>query len=168
MVASKTLVVRPFETTDADTCFRIRSEAFIVEFQALLAPEAIAAAVNAYLPGDYVEMAARSPFFVASTSGRVVGFLVLRVSADTEAELFLIYVERASLRQGIGRRLAEAAEDWLRSNRPHVTALVVDTVIPSYNQSFYERLGYEACAERQYGFPGQVLRALRLRKSLSP
>jgi ribosomal protein S18 acetylase RimI-like enzyme len=167
MVTAKPVLVRRFKEADADTCFRIRSEAFIVEFQSFLAPEAVAAAVNAYLPADYVAMAARSPFFVATVSGRVVGFLVLRVSDGEEAELFLVYVERASLRRGIGRHLALVADDWLRANRPDVTSLVVDTVIPSYNRGFYERLGYEACGERQYAFPGQQVRALRLRRPLT-
>jgi hypothetical protein len=49
--------IRPFQDADAAFCFRVRSSAFIRKFYGELAPREVTAAVNAYLPEDFIRMA---------------------------------------------------------------------------------------------------------------
>ncbi|MFC2031109.1 GNAT family N-acetyltransferase [Chloroflexota bacterium] len=163
---SCSISIRPFRSEDSEACFRIRAEAYIREFYEYLGPEGVAAGVNAFMPGDYVTMAQTMPTFVADLDGRVAGFCVIRFVDAATADLLLIYVNLAHLSQGIGTGLAQHAEAWLLEHQPQVYELVVDTVIPRYNQAFYERLGFQPIAEHPFEFPGKTVRAVRLSKRL--
>jgi GNAT superfamily N-acetyltransferase len=160
------VVIRPFRPRDAEACFRIRSEAFILEFSNELGSEAVAAAINAYMPTDYVTMAKDMAFFVAEIDKEPMGFCAVRVRDAAAAELFLIYVKRSHLRRGIGTRMIAFVESWLREYHPDLGSVTADTVIPDYNQGFYEKAGYIAEGEHTYSFQGKEVRAVRLRKKL--
>lgn len=163
---SSPITIRPFRPEDAEACFRIRAEAYIREFYEELGPEGVSAGVNAYMPDDYVSMSETMPSFVAELEGDVAGFCMIRFLDAATAEMLLIYVCLALLGQGIGTRLARHAEAWLVEHRPQVTKMVVDTIIPRYNQAFYERLGYAPLGDHPFQFPGRRVRAVRLSKRL--
>jgi len=160
------VAIRPFRPEDAEACFRIRAEAYIREFYQELGPEGVSAGINAYMPGDYVSMSKTMPTFVADLDGIVAGFCMICFLDSATAELLLIYVHLTLLGQGIGTRLTRHAEAWLVEHRPQVTKMVVDTVIPRYNQAFYERLGYAPLGDHPFEFPGRAVRAVRLSKRL--
>jgi ribosomal protein S18 acetylase RimI-like enzyme len=160
------IAVRPFNPQDAEACFKMRSEAFILEFSSELDPEAIAAAISAYMPSDYIAMSKDMIFFVAEIGDEPVGFCVVREVDEATAELCLLYVKRRHLRRGIGTRLLSHVESWLKDNYLKLTSVIALTVIPDYNQGFYQKCGYIAEGERAYSFQNKEVRAVRLRKKL--
>lgn len=165
---TNSVIIRPFSIEDAEACFRIRSEAFVREFYEEIGPEAVAAGVNAFMPDDYKRMAKTRPCFVAEDNGDPVGFYTLKIINDTTAELLFLYVKLDRIKSGIGTNLARHAERWLAEKYPGITDLILDTIIPRYNQAFYERLGYSHIEERTCCYPGREVRAVRLGKKLSP
>jgi hypothetical protein len=80
------VLIRPFRPEDADFCFRVRTAAFIRQFYDELGAEAVAAAVNAYLPADYVAMARDMPCFVAEVAGDRAGFCLCHRPAESCGE----------------------------------------------------------------------------------
>ncbi len=87
------------------------------------------------------------PAFVARVDGRAVGFLTLRQHYDASAELHLIAVMKRWQRQGVGRRLLDTAERYLRERG--VRVLYVKTLGPSHpdvhyarTRAFYEGVGF--------------------------
>ena len=165
---SDNIAIRPFKPEDAESCFRIRSEAFIREFYRELGPESVVAGVNAYMPKDYVSMSEKMSFFVAELESQPVGFCVIRLLDTTTAEIFLIYVQLDHLGKGIGTQLVRFSESFLKKRHPSILEMMVDTVIPEYNQAFYEKLGFMSVGEHTYEFPGRSVLAVRLKKSLEP
>jgi ribosomal protein S18 acetylase RimI-like enzyme len=160
------VVIRPFQTQDADACFRIRSDAFVQVFYDLLGPEVTAAGVNAYMPHDFASMAQNLPTFVATLQDEPVGFLMLRIHDLRTAELFLLYIRLAHLRRSIGTQLVRHTESWLHVQYPKMLEIFVDTIVPGYNAGFYERLGYATVGEHLYRLSGKSVRAIRLRKRM--
>ncbi len=157
--------IRPFIITDAERCFRIRSEAFIIRFADELSVETIATCVNVYLPRDYIRMSEVSEMFVAEENNEVVGFFNLRHLNDTTIELQLIYFDLKRLGRGYGRRCLDYIESLL-SRRPGIKELVVETIIPQNNLGFYTRMGFIDPVESFCDFPGQKVRSIRLVKPL--
>ncbi|MCY4112966.1 MAG: GNAT family N-acetyltransferase [Chloroflexi bacterium] len=87
------------------------------------------------------------PTFVAHGSDGVGGFLSVTRHFARSAEIYVMGVAPERRRQGIGRRLLESAEAWLRDEG--VTMLHVKTLGPSrpsaaYRQTraFYEAMGF--------------------------
>jgi GNAT superfamily N-acetyltransferase len=158
--------IRHFRPDDAETCFKLRSNAYIQKFYDELAPREIAAAVNAYMPRDYVRMAQEIPVFMVEKDDLVVGFFTLKRLDTTTAELPLIYIDLAHLGQGIGSACIAYAEGWLQANWAPVTTLVVDTIIPNYNRGFYEKMGFAPAGETLCEFQGHRVKALRLIKRM--
>jgi GNAT superfamily N-acetyltransferase len=173
--------LRPFCPTDADICFRLRADAYVNEFYGELGAEAVMAAIAAFLPQDYVNMArngairvaecaqpetATAPDKAAVHAAEVAGFCVVRRLAEETGEVFLIYVRRDFQRRGIGRLLLRWAEEWLHRELPGLKEIVIDTVIPNYNQRFYERMGYAVRSREPHAFPGRTVEAVRLVKQI--
>jgi GNAT superfamily N-acetyltransferase len=173
--------LRPFRPTDADICFRLRADAYVNEFYDELGAEAVVAAIAAFLPQDYVNMAqsgairvaacaqsetATAPDKAAEHAAEVVGFCVVRRPTEETGEVFLIYVRSDFQRRGIGRLLLRWAEEWLRRELPGLEEIVIDTVIPNYNQRFYERMGYAVRSRGPHAFPGRTVEAVRLVKQI--
>lgn len=165
---SQDLVIRPLVPADAEFCFRVRAEAFILQFCTELGPEAVATGVNAYMPSDYLAMARSMPTFVAELAGDPVGFCMCRRADGPAGEILLLYVRGGEQGHGVGRGLVAHAESWMRAHWPGLRRLVVDTVVPARNQGFYERMGYRPAGEHPYEFPGRTVRAVRLEKALPP
>jgi ribosomal protein S18 acetylase RimI-like enzyme len=160
------LIIRPFAPRDANACYRIRREAYLTLFYDDLGAEASAAAIDSIAPSDFNTMAGWSMFFVAEMEGEPVGFCVYRKLDDRTVELLLLYVQVDRLRKGIGSALMSHAESWIREYRPEFAELVVDTVIPRYNQAFYEKHGFIKKEKRAYEFPDKTVDAVRLWKRL--
>lgn len=96
---------------------------------------------------EYARNTARLPTFVAEADGAVVGFLSLEQHAPRAWEVNCLGVDAAWRRQGIGRRLHDAAEAWLVGQRAQL--LQVKTLSPSHpspeyaeTRQFYEAVGY--------------------------
>ena len=61
--------LRLFQKKDAAYCFKLRSSAFIQKFHGELTPQEVAAAVNSYMPEDYIRMAKEKTFFIVEQNG---------------------------------------------------------------------------------------------------
>ena len=158
--------VRPFQKSDAVFCFRLRSSAFIEEFYGELTPQEVSAAVNSYMPEDYIRMAQETPFFIVEQNGVAVGFFNLKRKDKSTAELPLIYLALDCLGKGLGSACIDYIEKWLSANWTEVETLIVDTVIPKYNSGFYKKVGFKPSVSTYCEFLGQKLRALRLVQKL--
>jgi GNAT superfamily N-acetyltransferase len=158
--------IRPFQPDDAESCFRLRSNAFIQKFYGELTPEEVAAAVNAYMPNDYIRMAQETLFFIVEEDGTPIGFFNLKRKNKSTAEIPLIYLDLDSLSRDIGSACIDYMEKWLLENWLEVNTLVVDTVIPKYNSGFYKKVGFKPSESSYCEFLGQKLKALRLVKKL--
>ena len=158
--------IRRFQPDDAEFCFRIRSNAFIQKFNGELTPEEIAAAVNAYMPDDFILMARENPCFIVEEDGNLIGFFNLRKKDNSTAEIPLIYLDLDRLGAGLGTACIEYMEKWLLKNWLEVNTLVVDTVIPKYNSGFYQKVGFQPGESTYCEFLGKKLKALRLIKKI--
>ena len=158
--------IRPFRPDDAESCFRLRSNAFIQKFYGELTPEEIAAAVNAYMPDDFIRMARKNPCFIVEEDGNPIGFFNLRRKDKITAEIPLIYLDLDRLGQGFGTACIEYMEKWLWENWLEVNTLLVDTVIPKYNGGFYKKVGFKPSGFTYCEFLGKKLKALRLLKKI--
>jgi len=163
---SEELKIRFFEAADADTCFRIRSEAFVRIYYDHLGPESVAHLINSYMPADFVLMSRRMSWFVAEEAGQAVGFCTFNYLDESTAEVLFLYVQLDHRGKGIGARLLRHSEEWLRTQRPEVTELVLDTVHPEYNQHFYEKMGFSVICSRAIERSGSQIQAVQLGKSL--
>jgi len=159
--------VRSFQAADAEFCFRLRSNAFIQQFYGELKPAEVAAAVNAYMPDDFIRMAEQMPFFIVEQVGVPIGFFSLKRKDIRSAELPLIYLDLKQLGQGIGSACIGYIQHWLAQNWPEVDTLSVDTVIPRYNSKFYIKAGFVPGESVFCEFSGRKLKALRLVKKLN-
>ena len=157
---------RSFQADDAVFCFRLRSNAFIRKFYGELTGVEVAAAVNAYMPDDYIRMARENPFVIVEINDAPMAFFSLKRIDGRTAELPLMYIDLDRLGAGIGTACVDYMENWLNENWPEVDALIVDTVIPKYNSGFYKKAGFEPVKSTHCEFMGRKLRALRLIKKI--
>ena len=94
----------------------------------------------------YIAQSAEQPFFAAMQDDVPVGFLCLKSTGDATVELAVMGVLRACHRQGVGRRLFEAARDYARA--AGFAFMQVKTVqmgrYPDYDDTnrFYQSLGF--------------------------
>lgn len=158
--------VRPFQETDAAFCFRLRSSAFIQKFYGELTPQEVSAAVNSYMPEDYIRMAQETTFFIVEQNDVPIGFFNLKRKDKSTAELPLIYLDLDHLGRGIGSACVAYVEKWVAENWLEVNALMVDTVITKYNSGFYKKVGFKPSESSYCELLGQKVKALRLVKKL--
>ena len=93
---------------------------------------------------SYIAAAQRMPTVVATEDSVPVGFMTIEQHFPHAAELHVLGVVQTHHRQGVGRRLLEVTEAWLRER--DVRWLQVKTLAPSRECKFYEqsRRWYEA------------------------
>lgn len=163
---SSVIKLRPFTAADAEDCFRIRTEAFLQEFFYEQDPAVIAAGINAYLPSDYIRMSETAYACVATDEDRVIGFFVLKILDPATAELMLLYLASGYKGKGIGTLLIDHMESWLGEYHPGVSQVELDTIVPGYNQKFYEKMGYVEDGESELRYPGMTVKAVRMAKKL--
>ena len=159
--------IRKFKPDDAETCFTLRSNAFMYKFHNELSLQQIGSEVNAYMPSDYIRMAVEMPFFIVEENRKIIGFFNLKRKDEKTAELPLIYINLDTLDKGIGSACIDYIEQWLSSNWKDVTKLIVDTIIPKYNSRFYVNVGFKPIGYAYCEFMGRKIKALRLVKKLN-
>lgn len=160
------LTLRAFLPDDAEFCFKVRTKAYIVAFFDELGPHAVTAAVNAYMPDDYVRMAETHPCFIVENHGERVGFVTLKRHDATTAEIPLLYLDLAEVGRGIGKWCMRSIQTWVTAHWPGVNTLVVETIIPRYNGGFYRKMGFAQIGETFCCFPDGNVKAIRFEKSL--
>ena len=158
---------RSFQPDDAVFCFRLRSQAFIQKFYGELTDEEVAAAVNAYMPDDYIRMACENPIFIVEKDDTPIAFFSLKRIDERTAQLPLIYIDLDCLGAGIGSACVGYMQEWLLDKWPEVDNLIVDTVIPKYNSGFYKKAGFEEVETTYCEFLGRKIKALRLIKKIT-
>ena len=158
--------IRPFKPDDAESCFRLRSNAIIQKFHHELTPRDVALAVNAYMPEDYIRMAKKMPFFIVEQNDTFVGFFNLKQKDLKTGEVPLIYIALDHLGKGIGSSCIEYIERWLSSNWKEVNTLIVETIVPQYNSGFYKKVGFKPIGGTFCELSGRSFKALRLTKAL--
>jgi GNAT superfamily N-acetyltransferase len=159
--------IRKFQPLDARDCFRIRASAFIKLFYDEIGSEAVTRGINAYMPGDFIQISENLPMFVAFENQSLVGFIAARSIEQSKIEILFLYVRLDTLGKGIGTMLAKHFESWVGQHASAVQQIVVDTAVPKYNQKFYERLGYAEVGDSECNYPAGSIRAVRLAKNLS-
>jgi len=160
------MAIRPFAPGDEERCFRIRNAAFSVLFKNELLAETITACVNAYLPLDYLRMAKQTEMFVVENGGEVIGFFNLKQIDNNTIELALIYIDIQYLGRGYGRKCITYIESLLTS-RQDVRQIVVETIIPSSNLSFYRKMGFGNPTDSFCLYPGKKVKSTRLTKPIN-
>lgn len=163
---SKPIIIRRFESSDAEACFRIRAEAFIKLFYDEIGPDGVVAGVNAYLPESYIQMAKTMPIFMAVDDQAQIGFIAARFIGPATIEILFLYIRLDHLRRGIGSQLIRYLENWVRKHHPQTERIIVDTAVPKYNQKFYEKFGYSKVGESECQYPEGSVKAVRLMKKL--
>lgn len=158
--------IRPFEAADRSFCHALRREAFIKVFSRELDSQAVKAGTDAYDPEEFGRRIGRLDSFVAMDDDERVGFCTVRYPEANTAEIVYVYVDLARVGEGIGKRLVNHAERWIREQHPEVTSIVLDTTAPKYNQAFYEKLGYAELSHTVYRYPAGEVAAVRLMKSV--
>lgn len=101
---------------------------------------------------EYAAAVERLPTFMASITGKAVGFLSIKQHFPASSEIYVIAVHPAHHRAGVGRALVEAASTWLR--RRGCEFLQVKTLGPSRpceqyakTRQFYESVGFRPLEE---------------------
>ena len=95
----------------------------------------------------YARAADELPTLAATAEGELVGFLTLRQTSKTAAEIHVMAVVPARQRRGIGRRLVEHAAENARAGGSaflHVKTLAPEDPYPPYarTRSFYKAVGF--------------------------
>ena len=85
----------------------------------------------------YVKAIDGMPTFLAWQGEAAVGFLTVKVHYPQAAEFYVLGLLPGFHHQGLGRRLAKSAEDWLREQE--IAYLQVKTLGPSRSSFEYER-----------------------------
>ena len=162
----QSIEIRPFSPMNAEACLNMRGEAFTQVFSKELEPEAVSAGANAYTASDFTRMAETMPTFVAWKKEDPIGFCTIRLLDRSTTEILFLYVSLDHLKQGIGSHLLQHMEKWLAEQYPEVSDIVLDTAIPLYNQSFYEKFGYSVISRSVCTYPHAKIPAVRLSKKL--
>jgi ribosomal protein S18 acetylase RimI-like enzyme len=158
---------RPFLPSDAHVCLSLRTDAFKGLFVKEIGENAAQAGIEAYSPQDIIFLAENNPFFVAETYNAVVGFIGSKIHDKRTIEILYLYVDLNFLNRGVGSKLLLHFEDYVKNYLPDIDTIILDTIIPKYNQKFYEKIGYEKIGESFCDYPSAKIRAVRLEKKLS-
>lgn len=159
--------IRSFHPTDAHVCSSLRADAFKELFIKEIGDNAVAVGIEAYSPENLILLAENNPFFVAETYNEIVGFIGSKIHDKRTIEIMFLYVDLNFLNRGVGSKLLRHFEDYVKIYLPDIDTIVVDTIIPKYNQKFYEKMGYEKVGESFCDYQSAKIRAVRLEKKLS-
>jgi GNAT superfamily N-acetyltransferase len=131
---------RPDERDDLEALQR-RASIAVEEYRNLILahPDAIDLPLEHILGGNVG---------VAERDGRVVGFFAVLSKAGGVAELDGLFVDPASWRCGIGRRLVREAERWAA----HAAATVLHVIANPTAKDFYLACGFRITGEAQTRF----------------
>ena len=96
---------------------------------------------------NYTDKAEKLPTFVAMSNSEPVGFMSLQIHSPESAELYVLGVMRNLHRQGIGKRLLRASEEYLKNQgikfiQIKTLATIADDANYRKTRMFYEAEGY--------------------------
>ena len=96
---------------------------------------------------NYAEKAETLPTFIAKSGDKIVGFMSLMIHSKESAEIYVLGVRSAYHRNGIGKQLLAASEQYLKKNGirfVQVKTLAAVANDPNYakTRAFYEGQGY--------------------------
>ena len=166
--------MRPATPADADAIGRVQVETWRVAYQGLLPDDVIARfdlEARQRLWRDGLARVPRpgSATFVAELDGEVVGFASVGRSredeAETEGELYAIYLHPSRWDQGIGRALLERAEESMRAYGFERAILWVMEG-NERGERFYRAAGWQHDGRKVDAFQGVEVAELRYRKAL--
>ena len=166
--------MRPATPADADAIGRVQVETWRVAYQGLLPDDVIARfdlEARQRLWRDGLARVPRpgSATFVAELDGDVVGFASVGRSredeAETEGELYAIYLHPSRWDQGIGRALLERAEESMRAYGFERAILWVMEG-NERGERFYRAAGWQHDGRKVDAFQGVEVAELRYRKAL--
>ena len=166
--------MRPATPADADAIGRVQVETWRVAYQGLLPDDVIArfdVEARQRLWRDGLARVPRpgSATFVAELDGEVVGFASVGRSredeAETEGELYAIYLHPSRWDQGIGRALLERAEESMRAYGFERAILWVMEG-NERGERFYRAAGWQHDGRKVDAFQGVEVAELRYRKAL--
>jgi ribosomal protein S18 acetylase RimI-like enzyme len=142
---------RSFIAADADTVQAVAREAWRHAYPHLFSPQVIDDYIDKYYAPEQLralvpELESGRQFFQVAVDGeQVIGFCHLGLT-DRGAQLFRIYLRPAYVRQGIGRRLLELGEAFLRARGVERYFCYVNKG-NLVGQRFYDRQGFRHLAE---------------------
>ncbi|MFC1479066.1 GNAT family N-acetyltransferase [Planctomycetota bacterium] len=161
------MIIRDFKPEDAEECLHVRYEAIKTIFTGKISTEDVDSHLSAYKPPDLIRKSEEGKSFVADDEGVVAGFCTILKTAPAVADLPFIYIKLDCLKQGIGSGLLDHMEEWISNNWLEVTRIEIETVVPGYNRSFYERLGYQAAGPCEITVGDRNVPALKLIKEIA-
>jgi ribosomal protein S18 acetylase RimI-like enzyme len=152
MVAMHRIVVRPAEAADAEDIARVCAEGWRDTYRGLYAPERIEAVIAEYYTPERIrgEMRAREGWdgwLVALDDGAVVGAGGGGMIEPGAGEVFVLYLDPARRREGIGTLLLDAITEQQLAHgaREQWVSVEPDN---SKGLPFYEARGFEVRGER--------------------
>jgi ribosomal protein S18 acetylase RimI-like enzyme len=134
--------IRAYQPSDASACHALRRAAFLGAFGEFLSPEEAQAGADSYDAAEYAARIGGMTTWVAVRDRAIVGFCAVRVHPQARAEVAYLYVGEEHRGAGLGSRLLRHAEKYISEAHPDLAAFFMDTVVPKYNQGFWERMGY--------------------------
>jgi GNAT superfamily N-acetyltransferase len=161
------MVIREFQGTDADFCFKTRTSAFIINFYDEIGAEAVSLGINSILPADYIRLSTYMKIFIVEDSAERIGFFTIKRIDNDVAEIPLIYFVQNGIGKGFGRKSIEYIEEWICTNWKGVKKIFLDTIIPKYNGGFYRKMNYQETGESVCVFSGKEVKARRFEKYIS-
>lgn len=136
--------LRPFRPADLETLYKIDQACF---------PPGVS-----YSRPELARFIAHrnSKTWIAEGDEGVVGFLVAGRQPQRVGHIITVDVLDEKRRQGVGRALMDAAEEWARGRKLRLIYLeTADSNLEA--QRFYARLGYERCEKiEQYYSSGEA------------
>jgi ribosomal protein S18 acetylase RimI-like enzyme len=168
------MIVRDAIAADADAVGRVQVETWRAAYRGLMPEEAIASFDAEAQQRMWRERLAREPrpgtaTFVAELDGEVVGFASVGRSrdeaAESEGELYAIYVHPSCWDRGIGRALIEHAEESMRASG-FERALLWVLEGNERGERFYRAAGWTADGSKEDEFQGTTVVEVRYRKAL--
>jgi ribosomal protein S18 acetylase RimI-like enzyme len=156
--------IRDYAPGDGEFCHALRQKAFLTTFSEILSRDAVRIGADSYTALQFADRIAAMETCVATIAKKVVGFCAIQLVSQERAELLYLFVDHQYRRGGIGSGLVREVECRVLNAHPDVVLFHLDTVVPQYNQGFWERMGYQSVGPSICNYPNGGIAALRLRK----
>jgi ribosomal protein S18 acetylase RimI-like enzyme len=167
MYVNRAAEIRDYRSEDGAACHELRRAAFLGIFRRFLPKDAFQAGAESYGFDDFAERIGAMATFVATVDESVVGFCSMQVPSPTCAELLYLYIGSVHRGAGLGSRLVRHAEQRVSKAHPNLEKFFLDTAVPEYNQSFWERVGYRQVGTSFCDYPTGRIPAVRLEKGVA-
>jgi GNAT superfamily N-acetyltransferase len=150
------LKIRSFQPADSEAVRRLFAQAYLNLAQGTELEEEVMRFIEHSLSDDLANISRHylrppgSHFWVAEVDGQVKGSVGIYRRADGEAELRRMGVADDSRRQGIGRELLKAAEDFCRE-QGYPRVYLTSATHMSAAVAMYQKAGYQLIGKEPYG-----------------